>query len=230
MQTISGRGVMVMVGVIAILACSCRRDAAPAPAQGPTADEGAPRARGASPPARPAAEAPPAPAEAAPGEAPAVAALLTDQKVKGYLAWQREVAAGAKGIGGMIGAAAPRVRKGEAPAVNTGDPAMQGLGNAGERGLAKSGMPQEEITALARVLTSYYTQRMMAVDAAGSLAKAKGPVMAGIFKKQVEQGDKVRADFEKKHGKAALAVVDKHEKEALEIQSLLLKNALGGRK
>jgi hypothetical protein len=221
---------MGLLALVVIVAGACGKGStADTPSAAPSKSDVTREPSAAAPaPAAPAAPAA-SPAEPAAG-APNVAALLTDDKVRRYLVYQREIAGGAKGIGAMIGAAAPKVQKGEKPDVRLDDRNAGGLANAGQRGLAQSGLPLEEITQLTTVLTPYYTQRMMAVDAAKSLAKAKGPIMTGIFQKQVDKGSQLRADFEKQHGKAALATVDKHEKEAIQIQELLLKNALGPRR
>ena len=85
---------------------------------------------------------------------------------------------------------------------------------------------------MTRLLSGYYTKRMMAKSAAESMEKSKAKGKPGmldeIYKKQVAEADEARAEMEKKYGKDAVAALDKNEKDFIEAQSAMLKAALRG--
>jgi hypothetical protein len=156
--------------------------------------------------------APPAPPPASPAPAASAGAtLLTDDNVKRFMAWQRSVA------GAVTGATLTRG-------------VSQSQVEAAQRVMASSRISQTEITELSTILVPYYGRRRAAVDAAKNVSRGASGLMAGFYQKQIKEGEDLRSALEKQHGKAALAVVDKYEKEYLAIQDLMLKNVTRRRK
>jgi hypothetical protein len=160
-------------------------------------------------------------------------ALLTEEKVKGYVVYTREISSVASEAMGMAGAAFAR-SKGDKAALErhmARDERAKRLAAASQAALTKSGLTQAEVGVLSQVLAQHYAKRMVAVAAVEGLAKSKAQakgkpgILDGIYQKQIDEGQAARAEFEKQHGKAALAVVDKYEKDFLEAQEAMLKAA-----
>jgi hypothetical protein len=171
--------------------------------------------REASKPPRPArAAAPRVPGAAAAG--PDAAALLTDAKVKGFIAYHREISGGAGELRGMVGSAMKDAKGDPRKIGMPSGPGTEGLAARGQTGLQKSGLTQEEVSALTQLLTPYYTTRGFGLDAEEALAKAKGRrpgILDGMHREQIAKAAQARAEFGRKHGAAALAVVDRYERE-----------------
>jgi hypothetical protein len=159
------------------------------------------------------------------------AALLTDEKVKGMVTYTKILSGGADGL--MHAAVGAHARAGGDPRKAAGEmlksEGMNKLADVGSRALAQSGLTQQELSMLMKVLAPYFTRRKMAADASKALAeiKAKGKpsVMENFYKQQVEKGEKVRQEFAGTYGKDALAIVDRHEQDYFAAQAAMLKAA-----
>ena len=183
------------------------------------------------PAARPAAPAPVPPARpaVAPPVTGDVTALLTEEKIKGYVTYQREIA-GMAGDAFSVGMNAYAKGKGDQKKFEkemAKDERTKKLAEVGENALKKSGLTQAEISALTPVLSKDDVTRMMAADSAKALEQAKQKGKPGILgdmhKKQVEEGEQARTAFGAKYGKAALAAADKYEKDYIETTSAMMK-------
>lgn len=170
---------------------------------------------------------PPPPAAAADPKA-----LMTEEKLRGYVEYQKAIT-GVAGemMGALAGAAAkaPGDEKAVEKAMDRKD-----FAKAAEDALKKGGLSQQDVGVLGSILSEYYTTRMFALDAQKSLdeAKAKGkkPLAAGVLQGQVDQGEAARKAFGEKYGADALAAADKVEPDFIASQKALLDAALKPRK
>jgi hypothetical protein len=188
-----------------------------------------------APPSSPKAAAAPVSAPtAAPAAAPAsAAALLTDEKVKGYVIYTKEIGTVAAEAMGMAGSAYARSKgdqKGFERALSA-DERTKKVAAASQAALEKSHLTQAEVGQLTQILSPYYTRRMMAKGAEEAMAKAKAAskgkagILEGIYKKQIDEVVALRAEMEKKYGSAAMAIMDKYEKDCIEAQEAMVKAA-----
>jgi hypothetical protein len=159
---------------------------------------------------------------------PDPAALLTDAKVKAFIVYLRAASSGVGGVGaGMISDAAPQAAQGERPTVDVSGAGMQDLGAAARKGQQQSGLSQAEIKKLTEILAPYYGERVGPADAAQALKAGTGSAaLAAFYRETVEKGEKVRAEFARKYGEAALRVVDAHEAEYLAVQQEMVERAM----
>jgi hypothetical protein len=152
---------------------------------------------------------------------PTDAELLTDDKIGRWLVYLDELAGGAGAVGKIVGQVGTQVGAGKDAKEVKLDPAdSQELATAGQKGLEKSALTQQEISRLSRILTPYFGKRTRATKAKQELAGKPGG-MAEIYEKQVQQGEAARAELEQHYGRAALAAADRHEARFAEVQEKL---------
>jgi hypothetical protein len=155
-------------------------------------------------------KAPPTGAPPAPGAAPAPPAaktLVTAEKIKAFIIYQREISQAGGLVAGTFGRAATGGRPGG------GDPGVRALAARGQAALAKSGLTQQEATALSGILTPYFSKRVRARAARAALAGSKPGAGHTLYQQRLAEGDQARAAFAAAHGRAALAAADSHEQE-----------------
>jgi hypothetical protein len=162
--------------------------------------------------------------------APAAEVAITPEKVKAFIVYQREISGAAGDLGGMFAGVARGGKASDALA----SPSGKGLAGQAQSALSKSGLTQEEVAGLTRTLATYYTKRMFVADAKRELARPKPKGRPGIlddmYRKQLEDGEKARAEFGRRHGQAALQAADQHEQEYLEIMHAMMKGILKPRR
>jgi hypothetical protein len=137
------------------------------------------------------------PARAKPAAAPAIdpAALFTEEKIRGFVVYERETA----GLGRA-----------------TSNPA------AWNAALAKSGLTKAEVAELERILSFYISTRWTAamhadtkrrMGAKHSSAKKRLAELQRLF---AAEADEAKARLEQQYGRAAMAIVAAHENELVE--------------
>jgi hypothetical protein len=169
-------------------------------------------------------------------------ALLTEDKVTRFATYQKEitgVTADAVGIGLAAyqkGAADPKSFEKAAAR----DDRSAKIAAASEAALKKSGLSQNEVTTLTRVLTPYYTRvyvlgegmaKLMGGGSGDGAGKGKPNLMAEAMAKATQgnaaQLETMRKDFAKQYGAEALALVQKHEPEFMVINEKMMGAAMG---
>ena len=200
----------------------------------------------AAPPAAPAVPAAnvPRPTVAGDGSGQAV---LTEDKISRFLTYQKEISAvTAEAVAVGVGA----YQKGGADqkkfekAMGQDDRTAK-IAAASKAALEKSGLAQDDVTKLTRVLTPYYARvyalQMLLGGMGAGKAKAEGKkagdgksptgLEAALDKMhdgQSAQLEKARKDFAEQYGQAALELVKKHEPEFLVINEKMMNAAMGG--
>jgi hypothetical protein len=193
---------------------------------------------------RPTPPIPPPPSSLAPSAAEAKL-LLTEDKVSRFITYQKEMVAATADATGL-GLAA--YQKGGADqkkfenAMAHDDRATK-VAAAGKAALEKSGLAQDEMTRLSRVLMPYYariaalqdsgkkSEEVQAkIDEAKRQGKEPSPVdtaMAKVFSDQKARVDSIRKEFSTKYGEDGLALVQKHEADYLPIHAKMMSAAMG---
>ncbi|HEY3352228.1 MAG TPA: hypothetical protein VGQ83_03200 [Polyangia bacterium] len=167
------------------------------------------------------------PATPPPSAAPA--SLLTEAKVRGFIVYQREISGAGGDAIAAFGPAAARAKGG--PGGMGPSAATDRLAARSEAALRKSGLTQEEVTALSGILTPYYSKRVRARDAQKALAQSKsGGVMDSMYRKRLADAEQARTDFSRTYGAASLAAVERHEAEYHVIAQAMVDSVLRPRR
>jgi hypothetical protein len=220
-----------------VLLGACKKDA-PASPTAPVSPTAARRAPIPPLPAPPARVVGPAPAE--------LTALLTEDKLAHFAAYQKEMLAAtadATGLGLAAYQKSGTDSKKFQNAVAADDRAAK-VAAVSQAALEKCGLTQDEVSKLNHAVTPYYARLYAMQDAlkkAGEVharieeAKAKGkepsPVDTAMDKVYGEQSNRIetmRKDFAAKYGEDGLAVVKKHEPEFMVINEKMMAAAMGG--
>ena len=138
------------------------------------------------------------------------AVVITDEKVKGYLVYMRE----------MSPATAKWMKSGKL----TGDEQMKAMQKASEEALKKAGITMSDMQSLSLLTGEYFGQALVGRDAEKALAgiaqrKADGKPGLGdkelveVHQNTMNEFQKVRADYVKKYGESAVQVLDKYADE-----------------
>jgi hypothetical protein len=149
------------------------------------------------------------------------AALLTDAKLRAFIAYQRETAGSTGDAMKLFLGAAGKAPGGRAP-----DAASFNARN--EAALKKAGLTQDEAAALSLLVGQYYASRTLLPGAQAALAQAKATGRPGVaddvHRETVQKAEAARAAFGARHGAAALAVVDRHEAEYRAVSDVMMKS------
>jgi hypothetical protein len=223
-----------VVGALLLTSLSaCKKNE---PAQPPIAPPVAPR-----PPVPP-----PPPAPAAAPSADEMKALLTDDKLARFATYQREML---PGVGDAVGAGFAAYQKAGADVKKlqgemAGDGRTAKVAATAEAALAKSGLGQDEVNKLSRVVTAYYARTYAMQDAVKKAAEVRAKLEAAkatgktpspvdialdkVYSDQLGRLEAARQEFGEHYGEDALAAVKKHEPEFHAINEKMMGAALGG--
>jgi hypothetical protein len=165
--------------------------------------------------------------------------LLTDDKLKSFLSYQKEIAAATSEAMGMGMSAVAKVgtdpKKLEKEV--TKDDRYAKIAAASKAALAKSGLTQDEMVKLTQVLSPYYARVYAAAHflgsnppTAGGEPPKPGSMEAARLKSQEQRLASLetsRKEFGDRYGAAALELVKKYEPEFVEINKKMMAAAFG---
>ncbi len=182
---------------------------------------------------------PPA-APGAPAKVEGAEAVLTEDKVTRFLTYQKEMMAVTSDA---VAAGANAYQKGGADQKKfekamSADERTAKIAAASKSALEKSGLAQEDVGKLSRVLTPYYARvyaSQMVIGKAGDKKPAAGKPLDAIAAamEKAREGQSARLAMERKtfadeYGQAALDLVEKHEPEFLPINEQMMNAAVSG--
>ena len=157
-------------------------------------------------------------------------ALLTDDKLKGYANYNREISSV---TGELMSSGMKAFSKSRGDAQEFGkelskDENASKIDKVYKAALSKSGLTQDEISELGEILGSYIAMVSFAAGDGTKLkqAKAKFPDKYG----PEAMLKKAKAEVTAKYGPEAMAVVERHEKELVETTNLMLAATMSGGK
>ena len=193
----------------------------------------------------PAVALPPVPPPPAPPPglgSPEVTELLTEDKLKRFLTYQKEA------VAATLDATAP----GTAALQKSGtEPKPPGDGAAKDERAAKlaavlktSGLSQDEVAKLSRLLVPYYARiagiqetmkrseaarlRLEEAKRAGQEPNSVDQAVAKTLGDQSKRIEAVRAEFASRYGEARVALLQKHEADFLPVHLKMMSAAMGG--
>jgi hypothetical protein len=201
--------------------------------------------------------APPAPKArpAAPTPSPAAAAvvntgdakvLLTEDKISRYATYQKEML---PIMGDAAGLGMAAYQKGGTDAKKfqgamAADDRTAKIAAASQAALTKSGLSQDEVSKIGRIVTSYYARTYVMQDAvkkadetraniAAAKAQGKQPslvdtAMDKMYSEQLTRFEAARKEFATQYGEDALALVKKHEPEFFAINEKIMGATMKG--
>jgi hypothetical protein len=189
--------------------------------------------------------APISPPAVAPVDVAAVKALLTDDKLSRFAAYQREmlsVTSDAMGVGMQAFAKGGTDQKKVQGAMAADDRSAK-IAGVSKAALEKSGLTQDEMAKLSHVVMRYYAHAYALHDAAKQVAELRKKIdeartsgkqpsavdvaMEKAYSGQTGQLEKMRAEFAAQYGPEALALMQKHEPEFYAINQKMMGAAMG---
>jgi hypothetical protein len=172
--------------------------------------------------------------------------LLTEDKLSRFATYQKEML---PATGDAVGAGVAAYQKGgtdqkKFQGAMANDDRTARVAATAEAALKKSGLTQDEVSKLSRVVSAYYARTYALqdavkkggevrakIEAAKAKGKEPGPVdvaMDKAYGEQLTRIESVRNNFAARYGQDALALVKKHEPEFFTINEKMVGAAMGG--